>query len=108
MQIHQITTPSATRPSGQTYEQEVKERQQALAAKAVKQRQAALHYQVQYRDEPLINKVKRLTQKHWMEFDAIRREVETFLPLAHPTPAQLRNYREQIARLVNQYRREAG
>lgn len=107
---HQTTTLSVTqtRPSGKTYEQEVAERQQALAAKAAERRQATRCYQARYRDEPLMNKVKRLVQKRWVEFDAIRREVEAFLPLTNPTPAQVRDYREQIARLVNQYRREAG
>ena len=110
MQTHHQTTTlpvTQTRPSGKTYEQEVEERRQALATKAAEQRQAARDYQTRYRDESLINKVKRLAQKRWVEFDSIRREVEAFLPLANPTPAQLRNYREQIARLVNQYRREA-
>ncbi len=110
MQISQTTVPTTTprRPSGKTFEQEVAERQQALAAKAVERRQAARGYQAQYRNEPLMNKVKRLAQKRWVEFDAIRREVEAFLPLANPTPAQVRDYREHIARLVNQYRRQAG
>ena len=110
MQISQTTVPTTTpiRPSGKTYEQEVAERRQALAVKAAERRQAARHYQARYRDEPLMNKVKRLAQKRWVEFDTIRREVEAFLPLANPTPAQVRDYREHIAQLVNQYRREAG
>jgi len=110
MQIHQTTilTTTQTRPSGKSFEQEVKERQEKLALQAAQRRQVARCYQAQYRNEPLMNKVKRLAQKRWVEFDAIRREVEAFLPLANPTPAQVRDYREHIARLVNQYRRQAG
>lgn len=110
MQIHQITVPNTPqiRPSGKPFEEEVQERREKLALQAAQRQQDARRYQMRYLNEPLINKVKRLAQKRWVEFDAIRREVEAFLPLANPTPAELRNYREQIARLVNQFRREAG
>ncbi|MDQ5910819.1 MAG: hypothetical protein QG599_2916 [Pseudomonadota bacterium] len=110
MQTHQITVPTTTqtRPSGKSFEQEVQERRENLALRAEQRRQDARRYQMRYQDEHFVHKVKRLAQKRWVEFDAIRREVEAFLPLANPTPAELRNYREQIARLVNQFRREAG
>lgn len=111
MPTNQITdsTKVPSRPSGkETFAEEVEERRRKLAAQAAERRQAARRYQAKYRDEPLIEKIQRLTRKHWMEFDAIRREVEAFLPLINPTPAQRRDYQEQIAQLVNQYRREAG
>jgi hypothetical protein len=110
MQTHQTTVPTTTetRPSGKTFSEEVQERQEKLAAKVAQRRQENLRYRARYWDEPLGQKVKRLAQKRWLEFDAIRREVETFLPLINSTPAQIREYREYIARLVNQYRREAG
>lgn len=110
MQTHQTTilTATLTRLSGKTFDEEVQERREKLAVKAALRQQEILRYRAQYRDEPLVQKAKRLAQKRWLEFDAIRREVEPFLPLINSTPAQVRDYREYIARLVNQYRREAG
>ena len=110
MQTHQTTVPTTTqiRSSGKPFDEEVQERREKLAVKAAQRRRENLRYQAHYRDEPLVQKVQRLAQKRWLEFDAIRREVEAFLPLINSTPAQMRDYREYIARLVNQYRREAG
>lgn len=103
-----VPAAPAAEPSGMTFEERVRERRKREEAREEQRRRDRAAYQARYRDEPLLKKVERLAQKRWLDYDAIRWEVEAFLPLANPTPAQIRDYREQIARLVNQYRRDIG
>lgn len=97
--------PSMRRESGLSFLEEVKRRQQLAVEKKERWLRERARYKAMYRHETLRQKVRRLAGKSWLDYDTIRREVEEYLPLANPTPARLRRWRECIARLVNRCRR---
>jgi hypothetical protein len=92
-------------PSELTLTDWVQRNRERQVAEEQRQREHA-RYQARYRDESFRQKVQRLAQKRWLEFDAIRREVEASFPQGNRPAAERRRFRECLARLVNHYRRD--
>lgn len=83
---------------------QVKERQEREAQERERLIKERWRLKQLHQNETLDQKVQRLVSEG-LEYDAIRHLVEQDLPLLRPTTARIRQRREWIARLINDYRR---
>jgi hypothetical protein len=101
-----IPSPEAQQKSIRQHQQKLRENLQQAAEERMRLRLDRLRRRHRYQHETLEQKVQRLVNDGGLEYDAIRRVVEQESPLDHPTPARIRERREAIARLINQYRQD--
>lgn len=103
---------TSTQKSAEELEREnVSQRQENLRKlwqqdieRQARRRQKHLRLKQLYQHETLEQKVQRLAGNSRLDYDKIRWVVEADLVLENPTPARIRERREQIACFINKYR----